>query len=146
MKMNHWILAGGAVVMVGCSSPQPARVVPEEWPLFPSMLKYAEETAQEHIDTGMGMNGYAAQKAAIQDARLLIVYLELYDQLPSDKERQALVEEQTEWLRRREQQFKEDADPEGGSVAVLGQLGGQMSSTVERIDELQARLEKLKPE
>jgi len=114
-------------------------IIPKNW-LTEDQLEQAERPIQAQLDTGYGMVSSAWDMAALKDARLLLVYLRVFEKLPDDASREKFFTEQTAWLELRSKAVDLCADPNGGSIAILGQAGEHMLYTDRRIKELQKRL------
>jgi len=114
-------------------------IIPKKW-LSEDQLEQAERPIQQQLDTGRAMVPTAWDLAALKDARLLLVYLRVFEKLPDDASRAKFFTEQTTWLELRRKAVDLCADPNGGSIAILGQAGEHMIYTDKRIKELQKRL------
>ena len=114
-------------------------ILPGDW-LTPDQLEQAESPIQDQLDTGKGMGPTAWGMAAVKDARLLLIYLSIYERLPDDASRASLYSEQQTWLKQRQKAVSALADPNGGSMVVLDQAGEHMSYTDKRIAFLKEKL------
>ena len=116
-------------------------IIPKKW-LSEDQLEQAERPIQEQLDTGRAMGPTAWDLAALKDARLLLVYLRVFEKLPDDASRAELFTEQTTWLERRRKAIEILIDPNGGSMVILEQASKHMEFTDKRIKELQNRLKR----
>ncbi len=114
-------------------------ILPKDW-LSPEQLEQAENPIQQQLDTGRGMGGTAWSMAAVKDARLLLLYVTLYERLPDEASRKKLHSEQTAWLARRQKAVDALSDPEGGSMVRLEKAAKHMEFTDKRIAEFKKRL------
>jgi uncharacterized protein YecT (DUF1311 family) len=117
-------------------------ILPKGW-LTPEQLEQAEAPIQDQLDTGRGMGGSAWSMAAVKDARLLLIYLEIYERLPDQTSRNKFLSEQQEWLKQRQKAVTAKADPDGGTMVRLDQAATKMEFTDKRIATLQKRLDKM---
>jgi uncharacterized protein YecT (DUF1311 family) len=142
--------AGGAIAQTkqtkstkktSTSTPTSTRVLPEEWypALHPSLETLLEQLKAD--ESQMGMNRLSRQVADVRDAQLFIAYVRLYDRL-SAKERTALVQEQTEWLKKRAKAASA-ALKSKGSMAPLEANDAEATMTEQRLRELRDRFKKL---
>ena len=99
---------------------------------------------QEQLDTGKAMGPTAWDMASLKDARLLLIYLTVYERLPDNASRLKLKSEQEAWLEQRKKAVRALADPTGGSMATLHQASKHMDLTDKRIENLSKRLGKMK--
>ncbi len=118
-----------------------AQIVPPNW-VSDKLLEQAESPIQKQLDTGVAMNATAEDMAAVRDARLLVIYLQLFEHL--DKNGQAkLYHEQDMWLHKRDVALEKLQDPTGGSDTMLNIALKQLELTDQRINELSDRLKKV---
>jgi len=128
------------IILISCSfHALSADIIPKDW-LSPEQLGQAENPIQQQLDTGRGMSGTAWDMAAVKDARLLLIYINLYEQLPDETSRRKLFTEQTAWLQRRHKAVAALTNPDGGSMVTLDKAAKHMELTDKRIAELQKRL------
>ena len=118
-------------------------ILPKGW-LTPDQLEQAERPIQEQLDTGKAMGPTAWDMASLKDARLLLIYLTVYERLPDNASRLKLKSEQEAWLEQRKKAVRALADPTGGSMATLDQASKHMDLTDKRIENLSKRLGKMK--
>ena len=118
-------------------------ILPKGW-ITPDQLEEAERPIQEQLDTGKAMRETAWNMAALKDARLLLIYLTVYERLPDNASRNKLKSEQEDWLGQRKKAVIALADPKGGSMVALDQAAKHMDFTDKRIETLSKRLEKMK--
>ncbi len=118
-------------------------ILPKGW-LTPAQLEQAERPIQDQLDTGRAMGGTAWDMAAVKDARLLLIYLTIYEGLPDTKSRVKFYSEQQEWLKQRQKAVHALADPNGGSMVILDQASKHMDLTDKRIAVLQKQLDRTK--
>ncbi len=114
-------------------------IVPEDW-LSAERLKQAEEPIQQQLDTGQNMGGTAWDMAAVKDARLLVIYITLFESLTDDASRKKLYSEQKAWLQRRKKMSAAAGNSDGGTMESLDRAMKYMELTDKRIAELQKRL------
>lgn len=86
----------------------------------------------------------AQDMATVKDARLLVIYVSLYEKLGT-KEQAALYREQDLWLKNRRKQLIKLQNPDGGHEVGLDIAAKKMELTDARIKELSVRLAKLGP-
>ena len=133
------IFTTAVVVLISCCIHSfGADIIPKDW-LSPEQLEQAENPIQQQLDTGRGMGGTAWDMAAVKDARLLLIYVKLYERLPDETSRKMLYSEQTAWLQHR-QKAVASLTPEEGIKVSLDKALKQMEITDKRIAELQKRL------
>jgi len=120
-----------------------AQIVPPNW-VSAESLEEAESPIQKQLDTGMAMVPTARDMATVKDARLLVIYVSLYEKLGT-KEQGALYREQDLWLKNRRKQLIKLQNPDGGHEVGLDIAAKKMELTDVRIKELYARLAKLGP-
>ena len=118
-------------------------IIPKGW-VTPDQLKQAERPIQEQLDTGKAMGPTAWDMASLKDARLLLIYLTIYERLPDNANRIKLKSEQESWLEQRKKAVRALADPNGGSMVTLDQASNHMDLTEKRIQTLSKRLEQMK--
>ena len=118
-------------------------ILPKDW-LTADQLKQAERPIQEQLDTGKAMGPTAWDMASLKDARLLLIYLTIYEQLPDNASRIKLKSEQESWLEQRKKAVRALSDPNGGSMVTLDQASKHMEFTDKRIETLSKRLEQMK--
>ena len=151
MRIRLHLLAIGAclAVLVGSASAQSkkkpegsANIIPADWlpPLAPS-IKSALGDLRE-ANSQMEMNALSRQIADMTDAQLFIAYVRLYERLPQ-KGRDALVAEQTKWLKARKQAAQDGVESDGGSLAPFEANNAELTFTEKRLAELRARLKAL---
>ena len=119
------------------------QIVPKGW-VTPEQLEQAEVPIQNQLDTGRGMGGSAWSMAAVKDARLLLIYLAIYEGLPDKAQRDHFYSEQQIWLAARQNAVRAITDPKGGSMVSLEQAAEHMIRTDRRIADLKIQLHKLK--
>jgi uncharacterized protein YecT (DUF1311 family) len=104
-----------------------------------SLLKPGLEDASGDIPQ-QTLNRYLATMASIWDAKLLIVYVSLWDRLGA-VEKTRLRQEQTAWIAKREKQAQAAGEgEEGGSLAPAMYSDTFIKLTQDRIAKLQTRL------
>lgn len=118
-------------------------ILPTEW-LTPAQLEQAEGPIQEQLDTGKAMGSTAWDMAALKDARLLLIYVTIYERLPDDTSRAKFKSEQQAWLEQRKKAVQRLADPNGGSMVVLDQASKHMELTDKRVAILKKQLERMR--
>jgi uncharacterized protein YecT (DUF1311 family) len=90
------------------------------------------------------MGPTAWDMAALKDARLLLIYLTIYERLPDNSSRTKFKSEQQAWLEQRKKAIEALADPDGGSMVALDQASKHMELTDMRIAFLEKQLEQVK--
>ena len=90
----------------------------------------------------MEMNRLSRQIADMTDAQLFIAYVRLYERLPQ-KERDALVAEQTKWLKARVKAAEAGVESDGGSLAPFEANNAELTFSEKRLAELRARFKAL---
>lgn len=125
-----------------CSSLLSNEIVPDGW-IDPESLEAAEDPIQQQLDTGIAMNSTAWSMAAVKDARLFVIYVQLFQELDKDAQ-EKLLKEQKAWLLKRKKVLESMNDPDGGTIVSLEQASKQMRMTDERIARLEDRLRKIK--
>ena len=140
--MRVWRLTLIAVMFTGIWT-SAGSIIPKDW-MSPEDLDIAEQVIQTQLDTGQGMGPTAWGMAKVKDARLLLIYLKLYEGLPDEVSRTKLLSEQAEWLKRRKKAVEKLAVPDGGSAVTLDTASKHIELTDERIQELQKRLDLMK--
>lgn len=139
MRVAPIVLPGVLVLISLGTNVYAGDILPKGW-LSPEQLEQAENPIQQQLDTGRGMSGTAWDMAAVKDARLLVLYLTLYERLPDEASRKKLYAEQTAWLSRRGKAVSALDNPDGGSMVRLEKAAKHMEITEKRIAELQKRL------
>lgn len=116
-----------------------SKIIPEEWlPALAPSIKSALEQLKE-ANSQAEMNALSRQVADMTDAQLFIAYVRLYEKL-STKEREKLVTEQAEWLKKRPKAAEAVVESKGGSLAPLEANNAEVTYTERRLVELRARL------
>ena len=126
--------------LIATSIVSAGEIIPSGW-LNPELLLQAERPIQEQLDTGKAMNSTAWDMAAVKDARLLTIYMELYQTLQRKNKQANLFADQNNWLESRKEAVKALNDPEGGSMVSLQQASTHMEFTDKRIAALQRELD-----
>ena len=117
--------------------------IPKGW-ITPDQLEQAERPIQEQLDTGKAMGPTAWDMASLKDARLLLIYLTIYERLPDNASRAKFKSEQEAWLEQRKTAVRALADPNGGSLVTLDQASRHMEFTDKRIETLSKKIEQMK--
>jgi uncharacterized protein YecT (DUF1311 family) len=149
MRVRSQLLAAGAclVVLVGSAFAQTKakttpKIIPADWlPALAPSIKTALGDLKD-ANSQMEMNLLSRQIADMTDAQLFIAYVRLYERLPQ-KERDALLVEQTKWLQARVKAAQAGVESEGGSLAPLEANNAELTFTEKRLSELRARLKAL---
>jgi uncharacterized protein YecT (DUF1311 family) len=116
-----------------------SKIVPEDWlPALAPAIKSALEQLKD-ANSQAEMNSLSRQVADMTDAQLFVAYIRLYEKL-SPKEREKLVEEQTQWLKKRPKAAEGGVESKGGSLAPLEANNAEVTYTERRLVELRARL------
>ncbi len=116
-----------------------SKIVPAEWvPALAPSIKSALSDLQD-ANSQTEMNQVSRRVADMTDAQLFIAYVRLYERLPQ-KERDALVAEQTKWLTARAKAAQAGVESAGGSLAPLEANNAELTFTEKRLAELRARL------
>jgi uncharacterized protein YecT (DUF1311 family) len=132
-----------AVFILSILSASGEEILPKDW-LTPDQLQQAERPIQDQLDTGKGMGATAWDMAALKDARLLLIYITIYERLPDMASRSAFYSEQQAWLKKRQRTVRALANPNGGSMVILDQASMHMDLTDTRIAILQKQLDQMK--
>ena len=116
-----------------------SKILPSDW--LPALTPSIEATLQDlkDADSQAEMNQLSRHVADMTDAQLFIAYTRLYEKL-SVSERAKLLQEQTEWLRKRPKVAKAGVESTGGSLAPLEANNAELTYTEKRLVELRARL------
>jgi len=115
------------------------KIIPADWlPALSPSIKSALEQLKE-ANSQSEMNSLSRQVADMTDAQLFIAYVRLYESL-SATERTKLMQEQSEWLKKRTKAAKDGVESEGGSLAPLEASNAEVTYTEKRLAELRARL------
>jgi uncharacterized protein YecT (DUF1311 family) len=138
MRIHTFILI---VIITTILGAQGQEILPKNW-LTPEQLENAEQTMQKQLDTGIAMRITAWDMVALRDARLLLIYLMVYERLPDDASRSKFRVEQQAWLQYREETVIERYKDAEGSDASLFRAGYHMWLTNERIAVLSKQLGK----
>ena len=118
------------------------KIVPSDWlPALAPSIKSALGDLKE-ANSQSEMNLLSRQVADMTDAQLFIAYIRLYERLPQ-KERDALLAEQTKWLQARSKAAADGVESEGGSLAPLEANNAELTFTEKRLADLRARLKAL---
>ncbi|MGZ5568702.1 MAG: lysozyme inhibitor LprI family protein [Limisphaerales bacterium] len=116
-----------------------SKIVPEDWlPALAPSIKSALEQLKD-ANSQAEMNSLSRQVADMTDAQLFIAYVRLYEKL-SPKEREKLVAEQAEWLKKRPKVAEGGVQSKGGSLAPLEANNAEVTYTERRLAELRGRL------
>ncbi|MGZ5553595.1 MAG: lysozyme inhibitor LprI family protein [Chthoniobacterales bacterium] len=115
------------------------KIVPEDWlPALAPSIKSALEQLKD-ANSQAEMNSLSRQVADMTDAQLFVAYVRLYEKL-SPKEREKLVAEQAEWLKKRPKVAEGGVQSKGGSLAPLEANNAEVTYTERRLAELRGRL------
>ena len=114
-------------------------IVPTDW--LPALAPSIRSTLDrlKEADAQAEMNSLSREVAEMTDAQLFIAYVRLYEQL-TQKERTALLAEQTKWLKARAKAASESMESEGGSLAPLEANNIEVTLSEKRLAELRDRL------
>jgi len=126
-------------VFIPFVSVQGGEILPMNW-LTPEQLKQAERPIQEQLDTGKAMGATAWDMAALKDARMLLMYIMIYERLPDDVSRANFRSEQQAWIQQRHEAVQSLAKSDGGSMVALDQASKHMELTDARIAILSQKL------
>lgn len=140
MRIYTSIFTAGILSIFSASGEE---ILPKYW-ITPDQLEQAERPIQAQLDTGEAMGPTAWDMAALKDARLLLIYLTIYEKLPDNSSRTKFKSEQQVWLEQRKKAIEALADPDGGSMVALDQASKHMELTDMRIAFLQKQLEQVK--
>ncbi len=151
MRLRFHLLATGAclAVLVGSASAQSKpktnpKIIPANWlPALAPSIQSALDGLKE-ANAQMEMNRLSRQMADMTDAQLFIAYVRLYERLPQ-KERDALVAEQTKWLKARVKAAEDGVESGRGSLAAFEANNAELTFTEKRLAELRARFKALAP-
>ena len=132
-------VTGLLLLSSSASAQTKAKIVPAEWvPALAPSIKSALGDLKD-ANSQMQMNLLSRQVADMTDAQLFIAYIRLYERLPQ-KERDALLAEQTKWLKARAKAAADGVESKGGSLAPLEANNAELTFTEKRLAELRARL------
>ncbi len=120
------------------------QIVPPNW-VSAKLLEQAETPIQKQLDSGRAMNSTVEDMAAVRDARLLVIYLELYERLDKIGQ-QDLFREQKLWLQNRDKELSKLKVQSAGSDLWLEIVQKQLDLTIQRIIELSERLNHQPPQ
>ncbi|MDQ2919013.1 MAG: lysozyme inhibitor LprI family protein [Verrucomicrobiota bacterium] len=121
------------------AEPKSSKIIPNDWvPALAPSIKSALEQLKD-ANSQAEMNSLSRQVADMTDAQLFVAYIRLYEKLTS-KEREKLVAEQTEWLKKRPKAAEAGVQSKGGSLAPLEANNAEVTYTERRLAELRARL------
>lgn len=114
-------------------------LIPNDWlpALSPSITSALQQL--KDANSQAEMNLLSRQVADMTDAQLFIVYVRLYERLPT-KEREKLFTEQAKWLKARHKVANDAVESKGGSLAPLEANNAEVTYTEKRLTELRARL------
>ena len=119
-----------------------SKIIPADWlPALAPSIKSALGNLRE-ANSQTEMNALSRQIADMTDAQLFIAYVRLYERLPQ-KGRDALVAEQTKWLKARAKAAQDGVESDGGSLAPFEANNAELTFTEKRLAELRARLKAL---
>ena len=124
---------------------QPAAqpILPPDWsPYLIQAIDYLEQELEAWQHGQQGANGTSADIGWLYDARLLELYVRLFERLPV-AQRDQLRAEQTERLAQRVNQSETAVESHGGTLAPLEYNLKFIDVTKERIAQLEARLKPL---
>ena len=145
MRIQAHVLAAAAGVVLFTSSTSAqtkGKIIPPDWlPALAPSIKSALGDLKE-ANSQLEMNLLSRQIADMADAQLFIAYVRLYERLPQ-KERDALLAEQTKWLKARTKAAGDAVESEGGSLAPLEANNAELTFTEKRLAELRSRLKAL---
>ena len=145
MRIRVFAVAVSTAVLTlvaSASGQTKSKILPAEWvPALAPSIKSALGNLKE-ANSQMEMNLLSRQVADMTDAQLFIAYVRLYERLPQ-KERDALVAEQTKWLKARVKAAQDGVESDGGSLAPLEANNAELTFTEKRLAELRARLKAL---
>ena len=130
-----------SVTIVQCSAQDRWDIVPPGWhPSLNEPLAFMEEEANARTQPSQQfLNRTSQSQADLRDAQLFITYISLMQVLDKSG-RDALFEEQRDWLKRRKEQAKEAVKSEGGSLQPLEYSSAFRQITETRLATLQKRL------
>ena len=129
----------GLMLASSASAQTKSKIIPADWvPALAPSIKSALGDLKEAISQTQ-MNLLSRQVADMTDAQLFIAYVRLYERLPQ-KGRDALVAEQTKWLKARAKAAEDGVESEGGSLAPLEANNAELTFTEKRLAELRSRL------
>jgi uncharacterized protein YecT (DUF1311 family) len=126
------------------STQDSTQILPPDWePYLDQPIDYLKAELEAWEGGQQGANRNSADIAFILDAKLLDVYVRLYESL-EPSERVAFRHEQAEWLKRRFSRAQDSVESHGGSLAPLEFNMEFIEATEQRIEELQTRLKQTK--
>jgi uncharacterized protein YecT (DUF1311 family) len=114
-------------------------ILPRDWrPDLSAAREWLEKDLVE-MQAQQGMNHLTRCLADLKDAELLTIYVCLYETLDPQGQ-QALLDEQTKWLKKRSKAAEDAIESEGGSLAPTESNIAETKFTEKRIAELKKRL------
>jgi uncharacterized protein YecT (DUF1311 family) len=117
-------------------------ILPNEWtPYLDQAVQYLEGELEAWQHGQQGANRISADIGFIQDAKLLQIYVRLYERLAPDR-RDEYRKEQQDWLGERQTRAETAVESHGGSLAPLEFNTEFIEVTAARIKELEGRLSK----
>lgn len=86
------------------------------------------------------MNFYASAQARVLEAKLLILYIKLYQSLPPHEQARLYQEQETWWIETSKTIENRYKDTEEGSGITLDRINDRINSIETRMEELEKRL------
>jgi uncharacterized protein YecT (DUF1311 family) len=118
-------------------------ILPADWsPYLDQAIDFVDAELQEGKRGQQGANRMSADLGWMHDAKLIELYVRLYERIPL-LQRDALRAEQTAWLKQRSKRSEDAVESHGGSLAPLEYNIEFIEATKERVVELETRLKHL---
>ncbi len=115
-------------------------ILPAAWsPYLDQAIDFVDAELQEGKRGQQGANRMSADLGWMHDAKLLELYVRLYERTPL-RQRDELRAEQTAWLQKRSKRSEDAVESHGGSLAPLESNTEFIEATKERVVELETRL------
>ncbi len=115
-------------------------ILPADWsPYLDQAIDFIDAELEAWKRGQQGANRMSADLGWIHDAKLIELYVRLYERLPHDQ-RDAFRVEQTAWLTARRRRAEDAVESHGGTLAPLEYNLEFIEATKQRIDEVQTRL------
>jgi uncharacterized protein YecT (DUF1311 family) len=140
-KRHLEVYAGKPPTLPTENVPPPANpILPPDWsPYLDQAIDFLDAELQDWKRGQQGANRMSADLGWIHDAKLLELYVRLYERLPH-QQRDALRAEQAAWLTQRSERAKNAVESHGGSLAPLEYNIEFIEATKQRIAELETQL------
>jgi hypothetical protein len=140
-KHHLEVYAGNPPALPADNTPPAANpILPADWsPYLDQAIDFIDAELEAWKRGQHGANRMSADLGWIHDAKLVELYVRLYERLPHPQ-RDTLRNEQTQWLDQRRQRAEGAVESHGGTLAPLEYNSEFIEATKERIAEIEARL------